>query len=182
MITESILSLLADFFKIVIPASLAVYGMYLTIRSYSTREIEKSLLDLRTKADNQTLTLRLQAYERWVLFLERIAPQNLFVRENAPEANVALWQQHLNQVLNQEFMHNVSAQIYISDQSYEHIKGAMQNVLSLINQAAETLDGDQPSIQLASRAFENLINSGSGDPTAPALAHLRSEVRKMMEG
>jgi len=177
---ESVVSLFSDLFKILIPASLAVYGMYLTVRSYSTKEMEKALIDLRTKSDNQNLTLKLQAYERWVIFLERIAPQNLFLRENMPEAGVAYWQQHLNQVVNQEFMHNVSSQIYISDQSYEMIKASMQSVLSMINNAAETLNASDPSISLATRVFEKLINEGQNDPTAETLKFLREEVRSLM--
>jgi hypothetical protein len=177
---DSLISLLSDLFKIIIPASLAVYGMYLTIRSYATKDMEKALIELRSKADNQNLTLRLQAYERWVIYLERIAPQNLFLRENMPEAGVAYWQQHLNQVVNQEFMHNVSSQIYISDQSYELIKASMQSVLSMVNNAAETLNPSDPSINLATRVFEKLIQEGQSDPTTTALQHLREEARDLM--
>jgi len=179
--TEHILSLIGDFFKIVIPASLVVYGMYITIRSYSIREMEKMLLDYKQKVDGPNLTLRLQAYERWVLFLERMALQNLFVRENDPTVNVAIWRQHLLNSINQEYMHNASAQIYISEVALALIKEAVQRTQSMINEAADQLNGDEPCVQLATRVFENLIATNADDPTLLALGQLRKDVRGLME-
>lgn len=178
---DQLLAILADILKIGLPASLAVYGMYLTIRSYATREMEKALIDLKTKSDGINATTKLQAIERWVLFLERTAPQNLFLRENLPEASVGYWQSHLNQVVNQEFMHNVSSQIYLSEQSWAEIRSAMQMVLTMINTAAAELDPNAPAIRLAERVFENVVNAGGGDPTANALKVLRDEARMIIQ-
>lgn len=180
--TEHIISLIGDVLKIVIPASLAVYGMYITIRSYSTREMEKMLLDYKQKSDGPNLTLKLQAHERWVLFLERMALQNLFVRENNPGYNVALWRQHLMNTINEEYMHNASSQVYISEMALALIKDAIQKTQSMINEAADALNGDEPCVQLASRVFENLIANNGEDPTLLALAQLRADVRVLIEG
>lgn len=179
--TEHWLSLIGDFFKIVIPAGLAVYGMYLTIRSYSTREMEKLLFDYKSKSDAPNLTLKLQAHERWVLFMERMALQNLFVRENDPGMTVGMWRQHLTAVINQEYMHNVSAQLYISEVALALIKDAVQQTLSLINQAADDLDQNSGCIDLATKVFEILMTNNISDPTQLPLAQLRADVRKLME-
>jgi hypothetical protein len=60
------------------------------------------------------------------------------------------------------------------------IKASMQSVLSMINNAAETLNASDPSISLATRVFEKLINDGQHDPTAETLKFLREEVRSLM--
>src|SRR6185436_13944932 len=75
---------LVDFVKIVIPASVVLYAVYLTVRSFIAKEIELKKLEVRAKSIETILPARLQAYERITLFLERISPQNLLIRLNNP--------------------------------------------------------------------------------------------------
>lgn len=75
---------LIEFGKILIPSALVLYAVYLTVRSFITKEIELKKLEVRTRSIETILPARLQAYERMTLFLERIAPQNLLIRLNSP--------------------------------------------------------------------------------------------------
>ncbi len=75
---------LIEFGKILIPASLVLYAVYLVVRSFITREIGWKKLEVRTRSIETILPVRLQAYERITLFLERISPQNLLIRLNNP--------------------------------------------------------------------------------------------------
>jgi len=63
---------LIDFGKILIPASLVLYAAYLLVRSFLAKEIELKKLEIRSRSIETVLPLRLQAYERMCLFLERI--------------------------------------------------------------------------------------------------------------
>jgi hypothetical protein len=76
---------IADLLKIVLPAGLVIYGMYLTIMSFLKKEREKMLIDLKTQNTQTVLPIRLQAGERLCLLLERITPNNLIRRVNNPE-------------------------------------------------------------------------------------------------
>jgi hypothetical protein len=75
---------LLEFGKILIPASIVLYAVYLIVRSFIQREIELKKLDVRGRSIETILPARLQAYERMILFLERISPQNLLIRLNNP--------------------------------------------------------------------------------------------------
>ena len=59
---------------ILIPAGLVLYGMYLVVRSFLQKEFERNLLEIKNKSIEVALPIRLQAYERMTLFLERISP------------------------------------------------------------------------------------------------------------
>ena len=64
---------LIEFGKIIIPATLVLYAVYLTVRSFILKEIELKRLEVRSRSIETILPARLQAYERMTLFLERIA-------------------------------------------------------------------------------------------------------------
>ena len=86
---------LLELLKIVIPASIVLYAAYLLVRSFLVKEIELRKLDVRAKSIETILPLRLQAYERITLFLERISPDNLLVRLAVPGLPAKDFQQGL---------------------------------------------------------------------------------------
>ena len=75
---------LIEFIKILVPASVVLYAVYLTVRAFISREIELRKLEVRSRAIETILPARLSAYERITLLLERISPQNLLIRLNNP--------------------------------------------------------------------------------------------------
>jgi hypothetical protein len=75
---------LLDLVKILVPASVVLYAVYLMVRSFIIKEIELKKLEIRSRGIETVLPVRLQAYERITLFLERTSPQNLLVRINQP--------------------------------------------------------------------------------------------------
>src|SRR6187402_2483010 len=75
--------LIFDLLKIILPSALLLAGMYFLVKSYVDRDYKLRLLELRMKNAETVLPIRLQAYERMTLFLERITPSNLLVRLNA---------------------------------------------------------------------------------------------------
>lgn len=67
---QSIIELL----KILIPAAAVLYGMYLTIQTFLQKQFEIKELDIKQKNIEIIMPIRLQAFERMILFLERISP------------------------------------------------------------------------------------------------------------
>jgi hypothetical protein len=76
------MEILEDLVKILLPAAIVLYAMYLTVRAFLNKEFERKLIDIKTKNTDIVLPVRLQAYERMCLFLERISPNNLILRLN----------------------------------------------------------------------------------------------------
>jgi hypothetical protein len=169
---------LIEFGKILIPASVVLYAMYLLVRSFVQKDIDLKKLEIRGKAIETVLPNRLHAYERMTLFLERMSPQNLLVRLNTGSIPAKDFHQVLLAEVRNEYNHNVSQQVYISEEVWELIKNAKEDLIVSINDAASELGEGSTSLELSKKIFEK--NMGKTiDPLAHALSELKREVHRI---
>ncbi len=169
---------IAELLKILIPAAAVLYGMYLTIQTFLQKQFEQKELDIKAKTVEITTPIRLQAYERMTLFLERITPANLLIRLGSPDIQAIDFQRVLLQEIREEFNHNLAQQVYISHETWEKTRTAMNDVVALINTSSSEISPDATSINLSKKIFEKVIN-GNQQPTAEALKMLKEEAQKM---
>lgn len=167
-----------DFIKILLPAALVLYAVYLVIRSFIRRELEAKKMELRTKTIDTVIPTRLQAYERMMLFLERISLDVLLVRLAAPGLNAKDFQRLLLDEIRNEYNHNASQQIYMSEELWNKIKNAKEELNLLINEAAGRLSPEASSVDLAKSIFEISLGKKT-DLTAYASHELKEEVQKL---
>lgn len=165
-----------DLAKILLPALLVLYLAYLVIRSFLAKEIELKKLEIRGRSIETVLPLRLQAYERMCLFLERISPQNLLVRLNVGLIPSKEFHQMLLNEIRNEYNHNVSQQVFMTEQVWENIKNAKEDLVLTINDAASEMTGESSSLDLSKKIFERYINKPI-DPVAHALSELKREIQ-----
>lgn len=168
---------LIELIKILVPASVILYAAYLLVRAFIQKEIELRKLDVRSRAIETVLPNRLQAYERMVLFLERMAPQNLLVRLSTSGMPAREFHQLLLNEIRNEYNHNVSQQVYISQQIWELIKNAKEDLIVSINDAASEMNPESTSLDLSKKIFEKSINK-SVDPLGHALVELKKEIQQ----
>ncbi len=166
-----------DLIKIIVPASIVLYAVYLIVRSFINREIQLKQLEVRSRSIETVLPVRLQAYERMTLFLERVSPQNLLVRINAPGISSRDFQRMLLDEIRNEYNHNVSQQVYISEDVWSLVRNAKEDLILQINEASSQLPPDSTSIDLAKRIFE-LTLSKNVDATGHALIELKKEIQR----
>jgi len=169
---------LIELVKIVIPAILVLYAVFLIVKSFLNKEFERKVLELRMKNTETVLPIRLQAYERMCLFLERISPNNLVLRLNDSGYNVREFQQVLLSDIRQEYNHNLSQQVYMSDESWNLTKKAMEEIVAVINTAAGSLEGEGSSLDLSKKIFEQMMEKNS-DPVSIALTQMKDEIRQI---
>ena len=169
---------LGDFIKILLPAGVVLYAMVITVKSFLNNDFEKKLVDIKVKSTATILPIRLQAYERVCLLLERISPANIIVRLNVTEMNASQLHQLLNAEIRNEFNHNLSQQMYISDQAWIAIKNAAEETISLINAAASETAPDARGIELARRIIEKNIAS-QAQTIDLALLFIKNEIREI---
>lgn len=169
---------IVELLKILIPAAAVLYGMYLTIQTFLQKQFEQKEVEIKQKTIEITTPIRLQAYERMTLFLERITPANLLIRLGSPDIQAIDYQRVLLQEIREEFNHNLAQQVYISHESWEKIRGAMNDVVALINTSAAEVSSDATSINLSKKIFEKVINENQ-QLTADALKALKAEAQKM---
>ena len=155
-----------------------IYCVYATITGVADRLSDKHKWEIRTKHADIILPLRLQAYERMCLFLERIAPNNLLIRL-VPSAMSALeLQQILLHDIREEYNHNVAQQLYISSNAWEQLVNAMNETVAVINQAATEVPGEAPPADLAKKIFSHVIEKET-QPSTHALKVLKEEIRQL---
>ena len=165
-----------DFIKILVPAALVLYAMYLTVKAFLNKELEKTRLEIKEKNIEVVLPVRLQAYERIVLFLERMSPNNLVTRLNQAEMTAKVFQQIMLREISDEYNNNVSQQVYMSEEVWELVKNAKEDLIISINKASERMDEKNTSLDLAKQLFEEVI-AKEVDPITLALHEIKDEIR-----
>jgi len=167
-----------EFVKILLPAIIVLYAMYLTMKSILEKDLEKKMIEYKIENSKTVLPMRLQAYERMCLFLERIIPNNLIVRLNEPSLSAKQFQQMLINEVREEFNHNLSQQVYMGNGTWDLIRNTVEDVIALINTSAEKLKEDAKSVDLAKQIFANLSEQ-ERDVVQDTLARVKSEIREV---
>ncbi len=166
-----------EYGKILVPASLVLYAMYLMVRSFIQKEIELKKLEIRSRAIETILPNRLQAYERMCLFLERMSPPNLLLRLNNQGYSAREFHKLLLDEIRNEYNHNVSQQIYMSEDVWNMVKNAKEDLTILINEASSAMGPDSTSLDLARKIFEITLEK-KVEPIGHALSELKKEIQQ----
>ena len=166
---------LIEFGKIIIPAALVLYAMFLVIKSFINAELDKKRLEVRSKSIETVLPNRLHAYERICLFLERISPNQLIVRLNNGNYTAREFQKILLNEIREEYNHNVSQQLYTSEQAWELVKSAKEDLIVTINDSAAGLPAEATGVDLSKAIFEQSMQK-EPDPINHALLTVKKEI------
>jgi len=171
------MEIVADILKITLPAAIVLYAMYVTVTAFIRKGLTEKKLEAQRLNIQTVLPIRLQAYERMCLFLERINPNNLIMRLSGTATSAIELQKILLQELREEFNHNLSQQVYMSHDAWERVRAAQQEVITLINQAAANIKADDAPIELSKKIFEKVVQENL-NPTADALQFIKAEIQR----
>ncbi|MBL7848252.1 MAG: hypothetical protein JNL40_12345 [Cyclobacteriaceae bacterium] len=168
---------LIEYGKILLPASVVLYAVYLMVRSFINKEIELKKLEVRSRSIETILPNRLQAYERMCLFLERMSPPNLLLRLNNPIYSAKELHKILLDEIRNEYNHNVSQQIYMSEEVWNMIRNAKEDLTILINEASSTMAPEATGLDLSRKIFELTLEKNV-EPISHALTELKKEIQQ----
>ena len=149
---------------------------YFLFESYfkDQQNTRRWLLQKETKKD--LLPLRLQAYERLTLLMERINPAQILVR-NTPNSNDKKeYEIFIIDQIQHEFEHNLSQQIYVSGECWSIIQTAKNATIQLIRIAAQN-ENVQTAADLREFVVSSLVDKVS--PTSSALDLIKQEVGQL---
>lgn len=166
-----------DLLKITLPAALVLYLAYLLVRSFLQKQLDEIAFTVRQKNQEVITPIRLQAYERIALLLERITPANLLSRLSNSEYSAEEFQQILVHEIRNEFNHNLSQQVYMSDSAWTYVTTAVEQTISLVNSSAGVLGGEAKGIDLARTVLE--ASAGETDTSKEALTFIKSEIQEI---
>lgn len=157
----------------VLPALITGGLAYYFFKMHTDNEEGRRRYLIHKEAQKNALPLRLQAYERLTLFLERINPAKLLIRI-APQSNNKFdYEEYLVSQIEVEYEHNLSQQIYISSESWDIITTAKNATIQMIRKTSmsDRIDSAQ---KLRETILQDLFDKQS--PSSVAIAHLKNEV------
>lgn len=131
---------------------------------------------LNKEAQKEALPLRLQAYERMTLFLERISLTKLLIRIAPISENKNDYENLVIAHIEQEFEHNLTQQIYMSDECWSIITTAKNATIQMIRKANRT-EGIDTVDKLRELLLNDLLEKQS--PSNAALAYIKNEVGQL---
>ncbi|WP_298392412.1 hypothetical protein [Flavobacterium sp.] len=161
-----------------LPALITGAVAYYSFQTFSKSEEQRRRFNLLKENQKQALPLKLQAYERLALFLERTNPSKLLIRV-APITNDKVdYQNLLIQHIEQEFEHNLTQQIYVTNECWTMIVTAKNTLIQNIRKTTmnpEVANADKLRETILSNLFES-----SESATNLALSYLKTEIRDFL--
>ncbi|MGB5171524.1 hypothetical protein [Eudoraea sp.] len=159
-------------FAFLLPAVVTGAVAFYFFRLHTRNEEGRRRFLLHKDSQTNTLPIRLQAYERMALYLERIAIPNLVVRVAPKSKNKNDYEQLLTRTIEKEFDHNLSQQIYMSDECWNIIKAAKNATIQAIRKAGMS-ESDN-----ADKLREDILNAtmDKQSPSATALSYVKREI------
>jgi hypothetical protein len=143
------LAYLLEILKYTIAGIGVVYIAFYLFKPYLDRAENLQMLDYKKAISSQTLPLKLQAYERIVLFIERINPANMLVRLNGPDYSAAELHSLIVAEIRNEFQHNISQQIYVSHTAWDVVRRLKDDTLSIATNAIKALPETATGLELS---------------------------------
>ena len=173
------MEILSDTLKIAIPALIVFFTAWLILRNLLRNEQNNRRQELLLQNSRTVTPIRLQAYERIVLFLERISLESLLVRVSTPEMTASALHSALLSSIRSEFEHNLSQQIYMSQPAWEVVRNARSNMIKIINSEAEKLPADAPGLTLSKQLLTTIMELDK-EPTRAAIDYVKNEVSRVL--
>jgi hypothetical protein len=166
-----ITEMLAMSLPTIIMGIVAYYFINIHIKSVNNQ----NKFEILRQRKKDGLPIKLQAYERMVLFCDRINPIKLLVRIKPIDTTTEGYLQLLLKSIEQEFEHNSVQQIYISEDCWKVLITAKSAIINKLKQVAASSANAQELREKTMIEYQN-----AAPPTATAIAFIKSEVDKLI--
>lgn len=167
-----------DFLVYLAPSLLVFLTAYLLIKKFLDTNSTIKQAELKRAIQKDLLPLRLQAYERIVLYLERIAPNNLFARVYEPGMTVMDFHKALLMTIRSEFEHNITQQVYITNSGWAIVRNARDELIRQINETMQKCNPEAPGIELTKRLYDQMLNEEE-TPIHKAIDQIKNEAHQL---
>lgn len=171
--------MLAEILKIVLPALLVFLAGYLALVAMIKNDANRRKSELVFNNIKVTLPIRLQAYERLILLLERISPESIIVRVNKKGMLASDLQAALLGTIRAEWEHNLSQQLYVSNEAWEMVRNAKENIVKLINISSDHVNPNETALVLSQKILETMVELDT-NPVSYAVDFLKKEVKEIL--
>ncbi len=170
------MDLLLNILAFTLPSVVLLIAVWLILKKTLRNENEILAFELKKQNNNQKLSATLRAYERMVLFLERIQPNSILMRQNLTKMNCLQLQTALLKQIREEFEHNVTQQLYVSCDAWMLVCNAKESLVKLINLSAAQFESSDAAIKMAEFMIKAYSES-KNPPSKVAIDFIREEVK-----
>lgn len=147
---------------------------YQLINRLVQEESKKRAAEVLSENRKALMPMRLQAYERGVLFLDRISPGELVLRVHKSHMDARTLHAELLTTIKEEYGHNVSQQLYMSAESWATVKQAAEETKRVMNVAFDRTPKGATGTEFSRQVFE-VLTQLPHTPSQAAIQVLRKE-------
>jgi len=173
------MEIIVDILKITIPAVVVMLTSVLIIGKMVKNEQERRRSETALQNSRTIAPIRLQAYERIILFLERTSMESLLLRTNQQGMSASQLHSAILSAVRSEYEHNLSQQIYMTPQAWEVVKNARSNTVKIVNNIVGELPNTATAVDL-SRALLEKIMELEKEPTQAAIEYIKGEIARLL--
>ena len=166
--------LFLELVKYSLPALVIFLVVYYQQKAFFDDKYHRRVQEFKKEQDKTLFPLKLQAYERLILLVERISPESLVLRIHQPGIAASQLKIDLISSINQEYNHNISQQLYVSAQCWQMIRVVKEEMINLINTSYSNLGPNAVGLDLSKVIFEEIIKMND-TPTHKALIFIKKE-------
>lgn len=163
-----------EILKFTIPALIMFWAVQSLFKQFLQGQQQMRMMEIKQQQSGTTLPLRLQAYERLSLFCERISIPNLIMRLKTEGMQAGALRVALMMAIQQEYEHNLTQQVYVSEKLWEIIKLSRTDTINVVTSVAEGVDPKADANELVKALFKTL-EEREGSPLLTAQAAIKKE-------
>lgn len=167
-----------EILKYIVPAAIVLLACYLTMQKFMENEQNKIAAKLRADHQKISIPLRLQAYERVILLLERTTIQSMIRRLQKGDMDAKTLQALMIKSIRSELDHNLTQQTYVSTNAWNVVKRTVEENIKFINSVSQSMKKEAKSKEFALRLL-NIISKAEQTPNDIAVGLIKKEVRKL---
>lgn len=169
-----------EILKYVLPAVVVLIATTLIVNKFLVKEIERKQLSIFKENANLSIQMRLQAYERLAIFIERMHPNSMIHRFYTKDATAQDMQLAMLQSIRSEFEHNLSQQLYVSYEVWQTIVAVKEQEITMINRIGASLPMGAPAGDLVRALSEFVMTDETELPTKIALETINREAKRVL--
>lgn len=187
------MEIVLEILKVLAPLIIVLIAIYFVLKKQHEKELKLISLFSKKVANQKgnnpvtsgseeykiLLPLKLQAFERTTLLLERIEPSSLIMRVHKPGMSAKLLHADLLKAIREEYEHNVTQQVYLSDNAWNLVKQAKEETNKIINMGLGAVDDNATSMDLSRKIFEMMMEMKQS-PSGIALNYLKEEIKQVL--
>jgi hypothetical protein len=168
-----------DILLVTLPSLMVLLSAWIVLRKSIENDRDRRRQEIILQNARTITPIRLQAYERLTLFLERISIESLVMRVYKQGMDSRQLHTELLSTIRSEYDHNLSQQIYVSPQTWEVLKTARSNTIKLINTGVEKIPPTASGSDLSRYLLESVMELDR-EPTQVAIEMIKKEVGSIM--